>query len=405
MLNVLPLLATTVAVIPIPVRIEFKQSIVLNMNKALNRFFITRHNHLSVFILRLICALNLLLFYSATGAQEVQEGEQLNDTETSTATGSPTPVPLSAPDTEASQQQRLREELDSQGLVTLNANGKDFLGLWQPDTSGVPIGAVLIFHAEGEHANWPNTISVIREHLARFGWATLSISLANPSPQKPPTRPQTQLPKPEESSEAQKTEGENTAQASATAEVSPIPEAKPEGPSKDIEQIIQARAQAAMDYLKNKGQYNIVFVGYGLGAARAARFLDSIGNRVATGDLDKQLRKTKSKAVISRPVRALILVNARNHIPSGNDPQEKALTDWLNDDSLPILDIYTPYHYLDAFEPGARKKAARTKQLSRYTQVKIGLLTTTDEEKENLLAKRVRGFLNKNARGVRIDGR
>ena len=307
-----------------------------------------------------------------------------------------------APDTQTQKLTLLSEAYQNKGLVSLNANGKSFPGLWHTDTSGTPLGAVLIFHDAGENANWPSTVAVLHQHLTLFGWATLSIELPDPVPPIPPERPPA---RPKKQVDAETPDAETPIEEPSQDKPNDAsPKNDGGNTSTDDEAVeteVKARAKAAMDFLNEKGQFNIVFVGYGLGATRAARFLDGMEN-LQTGKLDKQLREANAKAVIARSVRALILIDARNTIPfSGNN---QMIAEWLNDETLPVLDIYTGTHYLSRTEPQQRKKAIRKKQLQKYSQVHLNPPGQTSEEIEDRLAKRIRGFLNKHAKGVQLDG-
>ncbi|SMF01841.1 Protein of unknown function [Alteromonadaceae bacterium Bs31] len=335
--------------------------IVLNMHKALNQFF----------------AVNSLLLISSLLTAQLAHSQNQQES----ASGSP----AESTQTTLDQQALLEKELGGKGLVSLEANGKTFSGRWHPDSSGNTLGAVLIFHGEGQHINWPNSISDLAEVLSLHGWASLSISLPDPLAKAPPKRP---TPTPEENTQASEQEKDENS-------------TKPSEPN--VEKEVKARSKAGMAFLNNKGQYNIVFAGNGLGAIRAARFLDGLSNNFNNQGLARNMGKVKTQAIIRRPVRALIMIDARNHITSSDE--KNTLMDWLNDPELPILDIYSQQHYLDAIDIQERKKRAKKKQLSKYFQVHLKSPDISDNSGENMLTKRVRGFLQKYAKGVEIESK
>lgn len=68
------------------------------------------------------------------------------------------------------------------------------------------------------------------------------------------------------------------------------------------------------------------------------------------------------------------------------------------------MDIYFGDHVLDATESQQRKLAAKKNRIANYHQSKLLEPASNWQEGENRLTRRVRGFLNKYAKGVEIDG-
>jgi len=344
-------------------------------------------------------------------AQETPSGKQPatalkntpKDNSASTSTTSSAPRPRVTPDTRKQQQALLSQAVEGEELITLTAEGEPFFALWKPDISGTPLGAIILFHGEGQHQDWPQTILKLRETLPHFGWATLSITLPDPVPPPPPEIV--------ESSASQTTEtSEQTASTPATPQPSdtrlPEPTRSAAYDPEATEAKSVARAQAARRYLNDKGQFNIVLIGHGVGAARAAHFLNLLEKEVGQ---TTSRRVGNAQAIIRRPIRAMALINARNHIPYTPSIKDKMLIDWINDKQLPVLDIYTNAHQYDVAESARRLRAARAKQLKSYFQVRINsplmldIDPSTDRDRENILSKRVRGFLTKHAKGVKIE--
>ncbi len=284
----------------------------------------------------------------------------------------------------------LSDEVDTNDIRWLQAHGEKFLALWQPDRTGNPFGAILILHGEGQSVDEPDEINAIRNNLSHFGWATLSVNLPAPKdnevPPRPADKPSAQ-PTETPSADANTPEAGNkpTEKAQATKSTAPKPMRHPE-------EISEARLDAAIAFLNEQGQYNIVVVGQGVGAARAMRYIDNISD-------NKKMAKVKTRGKIQRPIRAVVLLQARNRIPATNDQ----LTRYFNDASLPILDLHYGDHFLDRTETKARAKAARAARIENYYQIKILRPTETDEGSENRLTRRIRGFLNKHAKGVEIE--
>ena len=64
------------------------------------------------------------------------------------------------------QRLALEQQYPADSIIQLSANGENFIGLWEKDKSGTPVGTVLILHGEGQTANWPHTIDVLRTNLS-----------------------------------------------------------------------------------------------------------------------------------------------------------------------------------------------------------------------------------------------
>lgn len=150
----------------------------------------------------------------------------------------------------------------------------------------------------------------------------------------------------------------------------------------DAEKLAAARIQAAAKYLDQKGQYNIVIIGSGTGANRGLEFLQEQPARP-----NATAKETGPQALGA--FRALIIINARN-------------IEITRKFKLPILDLYFNEHYLDDTEAKKRDILARKYHLPYYHQVHLLKPEVTDPGDENRLTRRIRGFLNKYAKGVEV---
>jgi len=318
---------------------------------------------------RFLCSqlIFLSLLSPQLAAQDIEEENEVKRNENSADK-----KPAEAPEAiDIEKQQLLGLELKDDALVWLEAvKGNKFIAMWEPDTSGNPLGAVLMLHGEGQTPDWPNSLRPLRENLPGFGWATLSLNLPNPL------------------------------QSHTTVRKSQPPESDNKENNDDEKQIVASRIQAGMEFLNQNGQYNIVLLGQGLGAIRGAAFIRAKPNQ----NSGKPLTGKKSKAIIQRSIRAFIMINARN-LDSDN---ETDLSDLLRDRSLPVLDVYSGDHFLDESESASRLIAAKKHRLLYYQQYKILEPSTFNNSAssldENRMTRRVRGFLNKYAKGVEIEG-
>lgn len=234
---------------------------------------------------------------------------------------------------ETNQRSLLHAELATEAQVWLEAQGEKFLALWEPDTSGSSFGAILLLHGEGQTPDWPDTINPLRTTLMQFGWSTLAIEL-------------------------------------------------PDSTVENNEILAQAHIQAAVNFLNQEGQQNLVMFGAGLNASRAMTYLLTLPAAPESAP--------KSSSNPTRGAfRALIMVNARElQLPQ--------------DFRLPTFDLYFDEHYLDATEVQERLLLAKKYQLPHYHQLRLLRPAASEYGEENRLTRRVRGFLNKYAKGVEI---
>jgi len=348
---------------------------------------------------------------------------QDNVTEPQDSSSEP-PAPISPPpvmrQTLSNIQNNRQISLESQypaGVIKkLGSEGNMFIGLYEKDKTGNPYGAMLIVHGEGQNADWPHTISTIRQELPEYGWTSLSITLPEPAKPFVPARPTPQpaTPKPSELSEPGSSETEMVDDQAAPLEATPNNDnntmANQEAetditnePSEtldiksaeEIEALALERLKEAVSFLNSEGQFNIVVAAHGTAALRTMNYLAG-ESTVAPGAKDKN-----GKPKIQRPLRAMVFLNARNSLLG----IEKSLTELLDMQDFPILDIYFDEHHLDTIEAKARKKAAKSDNMDAYFLVKLLTPTHSIFDNENRFTRRVRGFLDQHARGVEVESK
>ena len=66
-------------------------------------------------------------------------------------------------------------------VVWLEAEGTRFLALDRAPGRGPVRGTVLLAHAPGQHADWPEVMRPLRTGLAEDGWRTLSVQMPEPA--------------------------------------------------------------------------------------------------------------------------------------------------------------------------------------------------------------------------------
>lgn len=314
----------------------------------------------------------------------------------------------------------LAKHFSSDASVWLSAGQQRFFGLWQKDRSGFPKGALLIIHAEGEHPAWPQTTKTLHDTLPDYGWATLAISLPNPDHSPIPERelpvktvasaasgdaisdatvPDETVPDEKRSDKAITGTEAEPAQANASEDSlqqSPITTAPPKASpttkktALNAEQITEQRLEFALEFLHDQGQFNISVLGSSSGAIRAQDFIDKITPQIDNPGLKKDFEK---------PIRALVIVNGRNRLPTMADTYKH----WFKDPEIPVLDIFLETDSRNRREAKNRKILARQKKVLNYKQVSLSGLNNEKTWGGNQLSRRVRGFLDNNAAGVEID--
>ena len=153
------------------------------------------------------------------------------------------PTVPAAPGTVSEFEQVVADRLAERGvpgeLNWLQADGRQFLGLYLAPLPEAPRQAVILLHGLGGHPDWPDVIQPLRTQLPALGWGTLSIQLPRLSPQ---------------ATHADETE---------------------------LPRRVWPRIHAAMAWLFAQGVDRVVLVGYGFGAALGARYAGVFGGDLA----------------------------------------------------------------------------------------------------------------------------
>lgn len=319
-------------------------------------------------------------------------------------------------------------------IIEIDGKNGKMNGLYLPENTGKPQGGVLILHDIAQHAHWPNTVTPIREYLPEYGWNTLSIFfdeyIKKPLPNvKPiafsdsektdntgdpltsPENPKNESPPNEDDLQSEPTQ-EALAETSADPQVDenqltlgnqdeaeplneiannvdnidefelPITPEVLEQPAISIEEtfledMIQ-KAEDGLGTLNQLGQFNVAVIANGYSANWAAKMLEK--------------RLTDNKIGY-----ALILVDAKS-----SEYPEVALNESLAELGIPMLDIITddsPEHLRISKK---RKGAIMRNQNKKYMQVYLPAITTSLGEKDNMISRRIRGWLKTHAAGEEV---
>ena len=211
--------------------------------------------------------------------------------------------------------------------VELKAGDTPFLGIFTAASNGSTDRAAIIVHGVGVHPDWPEVIYPLRSELPEHGWSTLSIQmpiLANDAPL------QDYLPLFDEA-----------------------------GP----------RIEAAVRFLRDRGNQTIVLIGHSLGAAMAASYLAHNPQHDLQG-------------LVVIGLGAIDLDDRMNGVLA------------LEKIQVPVLDLYGSNDLaivLDSVK--ARTRAARTAGNTNYRQIEVQDADHFFAGLEDTLNQRVSGWL------------
>lgn len=284
--------------------------------------------------------------------------------------------------------QLLAGAAEAPATVWLEVAGGQVLGFWQADTSGTPVGAVLMLHAEGHSPRWPATLLNMHHNLPKFGWSTLSVELPPPAPKLVPPRlrlgqasPATPADAaretPEENADAQPVDDETAEEPTQVADAVPadVPP-EPAMTTEEVEQLTVDTIAAAIDFLQQRGQQNVVLLGEGLGAEQAASYLAAMGE--------------------AAKINALVMLDPQ---PAGIAAREAL----MGHPAVSTLDLITSADFDDRARARERRQLSKKMRYQNYVLRRILPPTRhTDSGRENEISKAVRGFIARHAAGTEV---
>ncbi len=232
---------------------------------------------------------------------------------------------------------KLAENVKGSENLWLEARGKDFLALYTSQPDEDVHGAVILLHAMGGHADWPQTISPLRTRLPEHGWATLSVQL-------PVLAPENQI----------------------------------EDYGSTLKQAAD-RIRAAVRFLRERKFLNIAVIGHSFGAATALAYLE----------------KEKKQQVV-----AFVALGLQEY------PFVKPAIDILGlieKTKIPVLDLYGGRDLRNVINQAPDRRLAAKKGNNRqYTQLEVEGADHYFNKMEDLLVKRISGWLDKAAPAMSI---
>ncbi len=295
---------------------------------------------------------------------------------------------------------------ESQWLET--SEGK-ILSLYRATENRVTKGALLLLHTSEDPLLWPPALENLRRHLPRYGWETLAVSLPQPLANKPPAR---ELPPPVKTPTAD-IDSENTTEPNSANELSanessanelsgneqsvsapqttePAPEAETaEVQNLPREQLIQAYLLAAIKFLNDQGQFNLIILVDNSALYWSMQLLSP------SITVNKQDNKR-----LEGPLQALIIANLQHQEPLSS----AQLASSFSQPQLPILDIFfAPDNSTQQQARDKHRALAMRNKLQHYHPLLLGQQPKTAESDSNsFLLGRVRGFMESKAKGIEV---
>lgn len=317
----------------------------------------------------------------------------------------------------------------------------DYYGLFLADATGSPQGGILILHDNQQHGHWPDIVAPLREYLPQHGWSTLTIELPD-SPARLRIAREDSSTQPSSSNSSSTTEEGDTTKGNEPittnkegeplfaeeaidnagpdlqgqqeklkedVDATPVDESLepalpklaklPDLDNKEITEVDapeemqfdpiehyrkqnQQRIFTAMEYLRSKGQFNLVIIGYGIGAAWA---IDYLAQQEDAEEDKKGLTLVTIDALPSRY--SSMIMNQQ-----------------LAKLNLPFLDLIQPEKAYALKQGKTRLAIMNRNKNDAYQQIITSNMASYHED-ENPTNRRIRGWLKTNAGGTLVKMR
>lgn len=289
----------------------------------------------------------------------------------------------------------IAEAMDDEAQWLETEHGK-ILALYRPTEAKKTFGVLILFHATENPQLWPPTLENLRANLPRHGWETLAISLPQRYPTAVPARPSSSSASASASSAA--TEDKTAAEASeqtpaeeAVAESSSSSPSSSSAASSSVarEVLIATYVDAALNYLKEKGQLNAVVL---TDNSSALHIMLTLAPQIKGNSRDP--------TVVDGPLQALIITNLQQQEPISRQELEAI----FSAQQLPVLDLF--FAPVDAGQMQARdlhRAVAMRKKVADYQQLLIdNQPKLVEQDHQSYLLGRVRGFMQQKASGTEL---
>jgi hypothetical protein len=284
--------------------------------------------------------------------------------------------------------------MDDEAQWLETEHGK-ILALYRPTEAKKTLGVLILFHAAENPQSWPPMLENLRANLPRYGWETLAISLPQKYPATIPERPSSSSFSASASSASAEagSETETTAPEEAVAASSSLSSSSIAASSSVArELLITTYVDAAFNFLKEKGQFNVVVLADNSSAYQILQ------------NLIPQIKENKrDTTTVDGPLQALVITNLQQQEPLTKQELEAV----FGAEQLPVLDLFFAPDNAEQIESrelhravAMRKKVADYQQLLIDNQPKL-----VEQDHQSYLLGRVRGFMKQKASGTELKAR
>lgn len=290
--------------------------------------------------------------------------------------------------------------MDDEAQWLETEHGK-ILALYRTTEARKTLGVLILFHAAENPQRWPPMLENLRANLPRYGWETLAISLPQKYPSPVPERQSSSS----FSASASSASAEPGSDAEATTPDEETDKSEEEilaAPSSSLsssstaasssvarELLITSYVDAAFNFLKEKGQLNVMVLADNSSAYHVLQ------------NLIPQINDNRGDTTtVDGPLQALVVTNLQQQ-----EPMTKAELETLfSIEQLPVLDLFfAPDNHEQRKSRELHRAVAMRKKVVDYYQLLIDEPPKlTEHDHQSYLLGRVRGFMKQKASGTEL---
>lgn len=330
------------------------------------------------------------LLPSIAPAQEPEPNGESSTATSETSSSSKSSEPPLYPSRDIRNKSLIAKMMDDEAQWLETEHGK-ILALYRPTEAKKTLGVLILFHAAEDPQFWPPMLENLRANLPRYGWETLAMSLPQKYPAAIPERPisssfsaSASSANAETGNESETTTQEDPAATQASIAASSSSSAASSSVAREL--LITTYVDAAFNFLKEKGQFNVVVLADNSSAYQVLQ------------NLLPQIKQNKrDKTTVDGPLQALIITNLQQQEPITKLELEAV----FGAEQLPVQDIFfAPDNAEQTKSRELHKAVAMRKKIADYQQLLIDTQPKlVEQDHQSYLLGRVRGFMKHKASG------
>lgn len=338
-------------------------------------------------------ALTLCLLPLTVLAQEPEENAESSAASSAISSISKSSEAPLYPSRDIRDKSLIATAMDDEAQWLETEHGK-ILALYRPTEAKKTLGVLILFHAAENPQLWPPTLENLRANLPRYGWETLAISLPQRYPAAVPARPSSSSASASASSAIAEAEAETETTAPeeevvATSSSSVPSSSSAASSSVARELLITTYVDAAFNFLKEKGQFNVVVL------------VDNSSAYQTLQNLAPQIKENKRDVTtVDGPLQALVITNLQQQEPITKQELDMV----LGTEQLPVLDLFfAPDNAEQTQSRELHRAVAMRKKVADYQQLLIdNQPKLVEQDHQSYLLGRVRGFMQQKASGTEL---